>query len=99
MTTHIYILYSEKLNKFYSGITTLKPHERLKNHIDKIYSKNNFSQKTDDWVIFLSILCQDYSQARKIELHLKRMKSSVYIRNLKKYPELIDKLLDKYKSF
>ncbi|MCH7401819.1 GIY-YIG nuclease family protein [Belliella kenyensis] len=99
MTTHFYILRSEKLNRYYSGITTLDPNERLKNHLVKLYSKDNFTQKSDDWIIFLSIACQDYSQARKLELHVKRMKSSKYIENMKRYPEMIDKLLERFKSF
>ena len=40
----------------------------------------------------------EYKQARNIETHIKRMKSRVYIVNLKKYPEIIVKLKIKYGS-
>ncbi len=36
------------------------------------------------------------AQALAIEKHIKAMKSKIYIHNLKKYPEMIDKLLLKY---
>jgi putative endonuclease len=34
-----------------------------------------------------------YSQARSVETHIKKMKSKIYIQNLKKYPELLINLL------
>jgi putative endonuclease len=86
------------LNRFYSGITTLEVEQRLQNHINKIYDKSNFTQKADDWILFHSIKCEDISQARKMELYVKKKKSAVYIRNIKKYPELEIKLLEKFKS-
>ena len=52
-----------------------------------------FTAKTDDWELFFSILNLEYRQARRIEAHIKKMKSKNYIFNLKKYPELTDKLI------
>jgi putative endonuclease len=43
----------------------------------------------------MSIECTSFAQAREIESHVKRMKSKKYIANLKQYPEIIQKLLDK----
>jgi len=40
----------------------------------------------------------DYEQARKIEKQIKRMKSKKYIENLKKYPDIVKKLIEKYKQ-
>ena len=94
----VYILFSKKLNKFYTGVTTLAIEERLENHLLKKYSKLNFTQKSEDWEMFHFLECADFSQARKIELHIKKMKSKVFIENLRKYPELCFKLLEKYKS-
>jgi len=34
--------------------------------------------------------------AGKIEIHIKKMKSKKYIQDLKKYPEIAQKLLKKY---
>ncbi len=98
MEAFVYILFSKKLDKFYTGLTTLTVNERLENHLVKIYGELNFTQKANDWKLFYSVTCENYSQARKIELHIKRMKSKTYIQNLKRYPEIAEKLLLKYKS-
>ncbi|MFD2200961.1 GIY-YIG nuclease family protein [Shivajiella indica] len=94
----VYILYSTKLDRFYSGVTTLNVEERFENHIQKRYGKLNFTQKADDWTLFWSLECLTFKQARNIELHIKRMKSKIYIQNLARYPEIGKKLLLKYKS-
>ena len=94
----VYILYSKSLDRFYTGVTTLAIEERIQNHIKKKYGNLNFTQKAEDWELFHFIQCNDFSQARRIELHVKKMKSKIYIKNLKLYPELIAKLLEKFKS-
>ena len=40
--------------------------------------------------------CESTTQALKIERHIKRMKSSTYIINLTRYPEMIEKLKRQY---
>ena len=94
----VYILFSEKLNRFYTGVTTIELDERLENHLLKKYNKLNFTQKAEDWIIYHFLECDNFSLARKIELHIKRMKSKIYISNLKKYPDLGLKLLEKYRA-
>ena len=94
----VYILYSKSLGRFYTGVTTLSIEERIQNHIEKKYGKMNFSQKAKDWELFHFIQCNNFSQARKIEIHIKKMKSTTYIKNLKSYPELVVKLLEKFNS-
>lgn len=96
MEAYFYVLHSEKLKRFYSGVTTLGVQDRFESHLKKVYGKSNFTQKADDWTIFLTIRCKDFSQARRIELHVKKMKSSKYIQNLKNYPELVEKILEKF---
>ena len=76
----------------------MKPYERLERHIANYYGVKKFTAKADDWEVFLSIQCQSITQARRIEKHIKRMKSRKYIRNLKIYPEIIDKLKAQYIS-
>ena len=93
---HCYILYSPKLEKYYTGSTELMPKARLELHLSKYYGKTKFTANAEDWQIFLTISCSSINQAKNIEAHIKRMKSNVYIVNLKKYPELIDKLIYKY---
>ncbi|MCH7396451.1 GIY-YIG nuclease family protein [Belliella sp. DSM 107340] len=60
MISFFYILHSDKLNRFYSGLTTITVQERLENHINKVYSKTNFTQKADDWTDFIAIPYQDF---------------------------------------
>jgi putative endonuclease len=93
---YCYLLYSLRLNRFYIGSTTLPVTERFENHLTKFYGNDAFTAKTTDWEIFLSIECASYHQAKLLETHIKKMKSSAYNRNLKKFPEMIEKLLMKF---
>jgi len=99
MKSFVYILFSKSLNRFYIGVTTLRIEERIQNHIDKKYGNLNFTQKANDWQLFHFIECENFSQARNIELHIKKMKSKIYIQNLKKYPDIEKKLLKKFDSY
>jgi putative endonuclease len=90
----VYILYSNKLDRFYTG--SCKEFQfRFKEHLDKVHA-NSFTTKTDDWQLFILIENLSYSQARSMESHIKKMKSKVYIQNLLKYPEIVTKLKAKY---
>lgn len=91
----LYILYSSSQKKYYTG-SCLDLEARLNDHMYKKYSQA-FTSKGNDWELFLSISDLEYLQARRIETHIKKMKSKVYIENLKKYPELVNKLVNKYK--
>ena len=91
----VYILHSVKINRFYIGYTsdiTL----RLEFHANA--ENRKFTYNADDWNLFYTIECQSKPQALAIEKHIKAMKSKVYIENLKNYPEIKEKLLQKYKS-
>jgi putative endonuclease len=92
-----YILYSETLNKFYTGAIQDDLDKRVKKHNEHAYGNHRFTAKASDWKVFLFIECETYTQAIRIERQIKRMKSSVYIRNLKQYPEMVQQLLTKYK--
>lgn len=89
----VYILHSKKLNCYYIGFTSDLT-IRLNFHEKSI--KGKFTSKVDDWVVFLTIDCDSKQQAMDIEKHIKIMKSKKYIENLKKYPEIIEKLKIKY---
>jgi putative endonuclease len=90
----VYILYSTKLDNFYIG-SCLEFEDRLLKHNKNIF-KNSFTSRADDWKTFLTIDNLQFKQARNIEKHIKRMKSSSYIKNLVKYSEIIQKLKVKY---
>ena len=91
-----YILYSPSLNRFYIGATQDGVENRVLKHNQKEYGRHRYTAKTDDWEMFLEIPCDSYSQATRIERHIKQMKSAKYIQNLKMYPDLIQKLLNQY---
>jgi putative endonuclease len=90
-----YVLLSQKLDKFYTGITQESIESRLEKHNSGFYS-DSYSIITNDWEVFLVIECNSVSQSMLIEKHIKKMKSRVYIENLSKYPEMIQKLKEKY---
>ena len=90
----VYILYSLDIDKFYIGSCN-NLNERLQEHQNNSY-KTGFTNRANDWEIFLEINELNYRQARKIESHIKRMKSKKYIKNLKQYAEIIAKLKSKY---
>jgi putative endonuclease len=90
---YVYILYSKKLDRFYTGFTS-DIDTRLDFH--KISPSNKFTGKANDWELFITIDCISKAQALAIEKHIKAMKSKIYIHNLKKYPEVIEKLLLKH---
>ena len=90
-----YILYTKAFDRFYIGATQEDPITRLQKHNSKFYGGTSTSY-ADDWVLFLFIPCTTYPQALHIERHIKNMKSTIYIHNLAKYPEMIEKIVKKY---
>jgi putative endonuclease len=89
----VYILRSSKLDRFYTGFTT---NLDLRLHFHENAEVRKFTAKADDWVLFLEITCASKTQGLAIEKHIKKMKSRVYIENLIKYPEIIEKLKVRY---
>ena len=89
----VYILHSKTLNRYYIGFTT-DFETRLEFH--KNAASHKFTANADDWNVFLIIDCQSKLQGLSIEKHIKNMKSKTYIENLKKHPEIIVKLKQKY---
>lgn len=90
----VYILYSQRVDSFYIGETEDMA-ERLRLHNTHEF-KNSYTKQASDWELYYSISCTSRGQARKIEQHIKRMKSRKYYENLQKYPEIAEKLLSKY---
>ena len=90
----VYILYSTKLDRFYIGSCKDLSY-RLGQHLNKEF-KDSFTASAEDWELHFSVDGLEYQQARRIESHLKKMKSKAYIQNLKKYPEIMERLKVKY---
>lgn len=90
----VYILFPPSLNKFYTG-SCENIENRLFEHKNKKF-KHSFTSITNDWLLYFSIENIDGVLARKIEAHIKAMKSKNYIENLKAYPEMTAKLISKF---
>ncbi len=91
-----YILFSEKLNRFYIGACHDDLIIRIEKHNSHDYGSHRYTAKAGDWILFLKIECQTYSEAIRIEKYIKSMKSSTYIKNLRSYPEMVAKLKTKF---
>ncbi len=89
----VYILHSEKLDRFYTGYTS-DLERRLEFHTNAEAQK--FTAKANDWNLFFSIKCLSKEQALQVEKHIKKMKGAKYIHNLARYPQMADKLIKKY---
>lgn len=90
----VYILYSNSIEKFYTG-SCLDFTERLEMHNNKKFS-SGFTRRASDWQLFFKIDNLTYQQARRIEQHVKKMKSKKYIENLIIYPKVSENLVLKY---
>ena len=83
-----------KDGSFYTGITSA-PDVRLRFHNSKRLNKGVTKRKMP-WEYYLILRVNRKYTALRIERHIKRMKSRIYIQNLKKYPEMVENLIKKY---
>ena len=90
----VYILYSISAYKYYIGCTK-DIDQRFEYHLVKEF-RDSFTAKYSDWQLYFEITDLGITTARRIETHIKKMKSRTYIENLKKYPEILQKLVVKY---
>ena len=90
----VYIIYSKSIDSYYIG-ETIEIDERIVKHNSGFYEAS-YTKQSNDWCLFHKIDCKNRKQARLIEAHIKKMKSKVYIQNLKKYPEITQRLKEKY---
>jgi len=95
MTFCAYILYSPALDKFYVG-STHDMESRLSKHLANYYGKS-FSSRATDWEIYLRIACDNEAHARRVENHIKKMKSGTYYQSLKSVSGLSQKLADRFR--
>ena len=92
----VYIIYSEKLNRFYIGSSD--------NYLKRL-NEHNLSKYIDSlpvkgipWNKYTVIDNLDSKQAIAIEKHIKKMKSRKFIENLILFPDIIQNLVQKYKT-
>ena len=96
MQYNVYIIFSKKLNKYYVG-TTDDFDKRLEEHNTGGHDEA-FTKAGIHWERFVVIENLSSKQAYRIEKHIKKMKSAEYIANLKKYPEMVLRLIERYKD-
>jgi putative endonuclease len=70
---YVYILYSQKLNKYYVGETG-DLQNRLIQHNTGFY-KASYTTKANDWVVKTAIPFHSVSSAKKAENFIKKMNS------------------------
>jgi putative endonuclease len=98
MSSGCYILYSETVGKHYIGACREDLNRRIMRHNQGYYGNRKFTASASDWELVLFLESLDYSHALRIEQKIKRMKSSRYIANLQKYPELREKVIQETKD-
>ena len=74
------------------GVTSENLEVRIKKHNNRSYGSHRYTAVSNDWLLFLHIDAEEYSQAIRLERKIKSMKSRKYIENLKRYPDLIEKI-------
>ena len=91
---YVYVIQSVKDLSFYVGRTAdLK--KWIIWHNDESINQGVTKRKIP-WKYFYTLALKDVFLADKIERHIKRMKSRTYVINLAKYPEIGQKLIEKY---
>ena len=90
-----YIIYSKSLDRYYVGYTT-NIEERISLHNSGHFGRKSYTSKSTDWKLYFLIPCETIKMAIFIESRIKKMKSRQFIENLKKYPELIDRILKEF---
>ncbi len=65
-----YILWSEKLQRFYTGACQHLLEDRIQKHNSGYYSGGHFTKQADDWRLFLKIDAIDYPHAIRMERKL-----------------------------
>ena len=91
----VYIIYSPSIDKYYIG-ETVDAQGRLERHNSKHYEQS-YTRQADDWSLKLVLYCEDILHAKRIEKHIKSMKSRVYIENLISYSEMQHKLISRFR--
>ena len=87
----VYILYSEKSNRYYVGYTD-DMERRLREHNSLL--TDSFTSKHRPWALILFLpVSGERKYAVRMEKLIKGKKSKTFIQNFIKYPELREKLL------
>ena len=78
MQAFVYILFSQKLGKFYVGSTS-DLERRITEHNR---GKEKFTKTGVPWILVYKEVFEELKQARQRELYIKKMKSRMYLERL-----------------
>lgn len=87
-----YIIWSDGLERFYIGACQSNLIDRIIRHNTSYYGEACYTSRANDWQLYIFIPTRNFAHAIRLEKKIKRMKSKMYIENLKKYPEMIQKI-------
>ena len=87
----LYIIYSPKADKYYTGESNNVP-ERLELHNSHKILKA-FTKAASDWEIRLIFKCETKKDAVFLERYIKRMKSRKFILKIIERPEILSEIL------
>ena len=90
----VYVIQSEFDISFYIGKTSDLTKRLLYHNSPQM--NVGITKRKIPWHYYYVLEVENSALAGKIENHIKRMKSRSYIMNLKKYPEIGEKLIEKY---
>ncbi|MGB3590867.1 MAG: GIY-YIG nuclease family protein [Nonlabens sp.] len=89
----MYIIFSDKLDRYYIGATNDEVEHRINKHNNGTYGSSHFTARACDWILKLAMECDDYPHAIRLERKIKSMKSRKYIANLLKYSEMRERII------
>ncbi len=87
----VYVIYSEKLKRFYTG-TTNDLDKRIEQH-NSSYYPNSYTSKGIPWALKVDFTFEVSSHAYFAERFIKRMKSKKFIEKIIKDPDLFKEII------
>jgi putative endonuclease len=92
----VYILFSEKLNRFYIG-QTQDIDTRIFQHNSGFFA-DSYTSIASDWKLKLTINCISRMEALKIETFIKKMKSRKFIESIISDNQKLNQILSKLRD-
>ena len=89
----VYIIHSEKVNKYYVGETD-NIELRLSKHNNHLY-QYSYTKIAEDWKVVLLFKCISREQAIRLEKFIKSMKSKVFIQKIIVSPSILEDIISK----
>jgi putative endonuclease len=91
-----YVIYSRSSDNFYVGSSLdyeMQLQQHQKNHFPKGYTSD-----ATDWTTFFAIGDIPIDTARRIEKHVKKVKSRAYFESLKSDPKIAEQLKEEFQT-